>query len=279
MRRFSSNGSPTCTLGRLAASSSSSPKPAEASTDTPPMPSRPGGRAEQHGEVADARRLAEHQPLGGQHAEAEHVDERVVRVGLVEDDLAADGRHADRVAVAGDAGHDALGDPAAAGVVERPEPQRVHQGDGAGAHREDVAEDAADAGGRALVGLDGRRVVVALDADGGGDAVADVDHAGVLARADEHARPFGGQPAQVDAAATCTSSARTTSPRTWPARGGSARGRGCARWPPPRRRSARGRGGSARRRARPEVRARRASAHGTRRSAPPTVQMSADGRM
>ncbi len=41
MRRFSSNGSPTCTLGRLAASCSSSPKPADASTDTPPMPSRP----------------------------------------------------------------------------------------------------------------------------------------------------------------------------------------------------------------------------------------------
>ena len=43
-----------------------------------------------------------------------------------------------------------------------------------------------DPGRRALVRLDGGRVVVALDADGGGDAVAHVDHAGVLARADEH---------------------------------------------------------------------------------------------
>jgi hypothetical protein len=43
MSRFSSKGSPTWTLGRLAASSPSSlpPKPADASTDTPPMPSRP----------------------------------------------------------------------------------------------------------------------------------------------------------------------------------------------------------------------------------------------
>ena len=41
MSRFSSNGSPTCTLGRLAASASASPKPAEASTETPPIPSRP----------------------------------------------------------------------------------------------------------------------------------------------------------------------------------------------------------------------------------------------
>ncbi len=41
MRRFSSNGSPTWTLGRLAASVSSSLNPADARTDTPPMPSRP----------------------------------------------------------------------------------------------------------------------------------------------------------------------------------------------------------------------------------------------
>ena len=41
--RFSSKGSPTWTLGRLVSSApSSSPlKPAEASTLTPPMPSRP----------------------------------------------------------------------------------------------------------------------------------------------------------------------------------------------------------------------------------------------
>ena len=95
--------------------------------------------------------------------------------------------------------HDTFGDPAAAGVVERPEPQRVHDGDRPGAHGEDVAQDAADAGGRALVGLDGGRVVVALDADGGGDAVADVDDAGALARADEHALALGGQPLEVDA--------------------------------------------------------------------------------
>ncbi len=45
MSRFSSKGSPTCTLGRLAASlgvaSASPPKAAEASTLTPPIPSRP----------------------------------------------------------------------------------------------------------------------------------------------------------------------------------------------------------------------------------------------
>ena len=42
--RFSSKGSPTCTLGRLvssAAPASSPLKPADARTLTPPMPSRP----------------------------------------------------------------------------------------------------------------------------------------------------------------------------------------------------------------------------------------------
>ena len=39
MSSFSANGSPTCTVGRLAADSS--PKVALARTDAPPMPSRP----------------------------------------------------------------------------------------------------------------------------------------------------------------------------------------------------------------------------------------------
>ena len=112
--------------------------------------------------------------------------------------LAAHGGHADRVAVAGDAADHALHDPPVAGVVEGAEVQRVEEGDGPGAHGEDVADDAADAGGRALVGLDGRGVVVALDAQGDGDAVADVDHAGVLAEAGQHPGRLRRQPAEVD---------------------------------------------------------------------------------
>ena len=54
-----------------------------------------------------------------------------------------------------------------------------------GAHGEDVADDAADAGRRALVRLDVGRVVVRLDLEGDRPAVADVDDAGVLAHADE----------------------------------------------------------------------------------------------
>ena len=88
-----------------------------------------GRRAEQHREVALALGPGEHEAVLGQQPEAEHVDERVVAVAVVEDDLAADGRHADRVAVAADARHDALEQVAGAGVVERAEAQRVHQRD------------------------------------------------------------------------------------------------------------------------------------------------------
>ena len=72
---------------------------------------------------------------------------------------------------------------AAASSSERAEAQRVEDGDRPRAHREDVAHDAADAGRRALVGLDRRRVVVRLDLEDGAAAVADVDGAGVLAAA------------------------------------------------------------------------------------------------
>ncbi len=143
MRRFSSKGSPTCTDGRLAASVSSSEKPADASTLTPPMPSRPVVEPSSTARLPTPGGRAQHQPLGGQDAEAQHVDQRVALVGLVEDGLAADVGHADRVAVAGHAADHALGDPPAAGVVEGAEPERVHQRDRTGAHGEDVAEDAA----------------------------------------------------------------------------------------------------------------------------------------
>ena len=121
-------------------------------------------------------------------AEAEHVDQRVAGVALVEADLAADGRDADAVAVAGDAGDDAGERPAHERIVERAEAQRVEQRDRPRAHREDVADDAADAGRRALVRLDERRMVVRFDLEDGGQAVADVDRAGVLARPLQHAR-------------------------------------------------------------------------------------------
>jgi hypothetical protein len=94
--------------------------------------------------------------------------------------------------------------------LDRAEAERIHDGEGTRVHGEDVAQDAADAGGRALVGLDVAGVVVALDLEGAGPAVADVDDAGVLAGALDDAIALGGQALEVDAAETCRSSARST---------------------------------------------------------------------
>ena len=151
--------------------------------------------------VADAGRLALDDLVVARQAQAQHVDQRVAGVDLVEHDLAADGRDADAVAVAADAGHHALEDAARQRRVERAEAQRVQQRHRPGAHGEDVADDAADAGRGALVGLDERRVVVRLDLEDGRQAVADVDGAGVLARALHHPRAGGRQRLQVHARA------------------------------------------------------------------------------
>ena len=76
------------------------------------------------------------------------------------------------------------------------EAQPVEQRDRAGAHRDDVAQDPADPGRSALEGLDRARMVVALDLEGDGLALADVDDARVLARALEDARPLDREAAQ-----------------------------------------------------------------------------------
>ena len=84
-----------------------------------------------------------------EQADAHRVDEAVAGVGLVEDRLAADGRHADAVAVVADAR-----DRAPEAPVGRAEAQPVEQRDRPRAHRDDVAQDPADPGGRALERLD-----------------------------------------------------------------------------------------------------------------------------
>ena len=81
---------------------------------------------------------------------------------------------------------------APSGAVHVAEPQRVHQRDRPRAHREDVADDAADAGRGALVRLDEGRMVVRFDLEDGGKPVADVDGAGILAWSLQDARPSVG---------------------------------------------------------------------------------------
>ena len=126
------------------------------------------------------------------------VDQAIAVVAAVETHFAADRRHAEGIAVAADAGDDARDQVPGFRMARVAEGQRVEAGDRAGAHGEDVAQDAADAGRRALIGLDVARVVVALHLEHDGEAVADVDDAGIFARPLDHPRRIGRQRAQMD---------------------------------------------------------------------------------
>jgi hypothetical protein len=83
-------------------------------------------------------------------------------------------------------------------MIGPPEAQRVEVGDRARAHREHVAQDPADACRGPLIGFDVRRVVVALHLEDRRLAIADVDDAGILARAADHLRAGGGELFQMD---------------------------------------------------------------------------------
>src|SRR4029079_7514036 len=98
-------------------------------------------------------------------------------------------------------GHHAAREVRRPRMVEAAEPERVHDRDRPRTHREDVAEDAADARRRALERLDERRVVVALDLEDRCETVADVDGARVLARSLEDLRPGRRQLLQIRARA------------------------------------------------------------------------------
>ena len=210
---FSMNGSPTCTDGRLAAFPPASPNVALASTDAPPTPSGPVREPNSTTLLPAPLAAADLQVVVPHEPDAQRVDQRVARVAGVEGELAADVRQAEAVAVERDAGDDAGQHAGGVMRVGGAEPQRVHDRDRPGAHREDVAHDAADAGRRALVRLDERRVVVALDLEGDRVALADVHHARVRADARQQVPAPGRRWARGCAGApwtTCTSSARST---------------------------------------------------------------------
>ena len=131
-------------------------------------------------------------PVGSGEPDAHRVDQDVAVIGGVELALAADRRHADAIAVAADPGDDAGYEMAGPRVVGAAETQRVEERDRPRPHREHVAHYAADPGRRPLIGLDEGRVVMALDLEDDGVAVADIDDAGIFSRAANHPRPMVG---------------------------------------------------------------------------------------
>ena len=158
----------------------------------------PGLGADIDHRITDARRLGIEDAVGARDAHRHGVDQDVAIVGRIEIGLAADRRHADRIAVAADARHHAGHQMPCLRMAGIAEAQRVHVGDGPGTHGEHVAQDAADTGRSALIGFDEGGVVVALDLEDRRLPVADIDHAGILARPLDNARPLGRQRLQPD---------------------------------------------------------------------------------
>ena len=142
----------------------------------------PGLGADIDHRIARAGRRRIEDPVGRGDADGHGVDQDIAVIGRVEIAFAAHCRHAHAVAVAGDPRHHAGHQMARFRMRRIAEAQGVQVGDRPGAHGEHVAHDAADAGRRALVGLDEGRVVVALDLEDAGETLADIDDAGVLAR-------------------------------------------------------------------------------------------------
>ena len=94
------------------------------------------------------------QVFGAGEADAHRVHERVVGVARLERDVAADVGDADAVPVEGDAAGDPGDRAMHRGIGGVAEEERVQNGGRARAHREDVAQDPADACRRTLEWLD-----------------------------------------------------------------------------------------------------------------------------
>ncbi len=149
--------------------------------------------------IAHARRGRIEDRIGAREADRHRIDEDVAVIGRIELGRAADRRHAEGIAIAADPGDDAGEQRPGLGVVRRAEAQEIEAGDGPRAHRENVAQDAAHARRRALIGLDEGGVVVALHLEDDRVAVADVDHPGVFARSPNHPGRRSGKLAQMQA--------------------------------------------------------------------------------
>src|SRR5437763_3325721 len=139
-----------------------------------------------HG-IAGAAGFGEKQIFFSGNAQGQRVYQRILRVARFESDFAADRGDSEAVSVMGDAANYAVEDaaiggenvwrlgivlaemgrsmlrPYKAGLCDRAETEGIQDRYGAGAHGENVAENAAYTGGRALERLDVTGMVVRLD--------------------------------------------------------------------------------------------------------------------
>jgi len=132
----------------------------------------------------------------------QRVHQRIIRIARFEDHLATDGGNTEAIAIMRDAAHHSVKDSTIlrGGAVagDRAEAQRIKHRNRARAHGENIAENSADAGGRALKRFHEAGMIVRFDLEDGDQAVANIDYAGVFARALHHVLAVRRQTAQMD---------------------------------------------------------------------------------
>src|ERR1700682_1047302 len=152
-----------------------------------------GARAHGDDWIPDAFGLGADQIVLVQQPDAHRVDQWIIRVGAVEHDLASHRRNSDAVAVIPDSFDDSGKEIPYPRALKASEAQRVQHCDRPRPHREYIAKDTAHSGGRPLIWLDRRGMVVRFDLEGDGEPVADGDHPRVLARSLKDVRSLGRQ--------------------------------------------------------------------------------------
>ncbi len=156
-----------------------------------------GFRAEIDDFVADPARLRVENLAGFGDAHRHGINENISVIARVEIGRSADGRHPKAVAIGANPGDDTRDKMARARMVRRAKTQQVQAGHGPRAHREDIAQDAANPCRGTLKRLDIGGVIVALHLEDAGKPVTDVDDTGVFPRALNDPGRLGGKSAQM----------------------------------------------------------------------------------
>src|SRR3989442_3871673 len=147
-------------------------------------------------DVAGAISLRAAKPALRHQPDAHRVDNRVVGVAAIEVHLTTDRWTAETIAVATDAGDDALEQVTISAFLQWTETQGIEDCDGTCPHGKNIPKDPPHPGSGPLVGLDRRRMVVRLDLEDERQSIPDTDGTPVLAGSVREMRPVGAHLAQ-----------------------------------------------------------------------------------
>ena len=119
------------------------------------------------------------------------IDQGVPFVAVFKVYLATDGRHSEAIAIVSYTVHDfgdEMLDYRALGIAKT---ERIQSSYRACSHRKDVAQDPANSRRCAMIWLDGRRMVMALNLEADRQIITDIDDSGVLlSRFGKHCSAF-----------------------------------------------------------------------------------------